>query len=188
MNERGFRPHLGKYILNWARGTSSGWWNKSDGTAPQTQDLKGEPWWSEVEHASCRSLRFPTILNLCEWARKKLFLNPEYQSWARTRDLRLSRQAALTTTPGLHSLRKSDRAIITWCYSCSQPMTLIWTDIPHHSFSRSHLPQWRIQRGGGVGGRAGILKKLNYLNIDQNWQNISICHSKCYIFTLSHLK
>ena len=58
-----------------------------------------------AEHATSRSRRLPTILNLYEWPGKKHFvsLQLEGQSGARTRDLRLSKQtlfeAALTTAP-----------------------------------------------------------------------------------------
>ena len=53
----------------------------------------------EVKHATSRSRRFPTIFNLYELAGKKQFvsLKLECQSGFRTRDLRLSKQAALTT-------------------------------------------------------------------------------------------
>ena len=61
-NESGFRPPLGTYRLNWARGTSWGWWDDWDDTVLQTQDLKFEPWRSEAEHFTSRSRRLPTIL------------------------------------------------------------------------------------------------------------------------------
>ena len=87
--------------LNWARRTSGGWWDEWDGTALQTQDSKYEPWRSDAEHATSRSRRFPTILNLYEWVGKKHFvsLKLEDKSGFRTRDLRLYKQAALTTAP-----------------------------------------------------------------------------------------
>ena len=46
----------------------------------------------------------PTILNFYEWAGKKHFvsLKLEGQSGVRARDLRLPKQAALTTSPRLH--------------------------------------------------------------------------------------
>ena len=52
-------------------------------TALQTPDSKFEHWRSEVEHATSRSRRLHTILNLYEWARKKHFvsLKHEGQSW-----------------------------------------------------------------------------------------------------------
>ena len=52
-----------------------------------------------TEHATSRSRRLLTILNLYEWAGKKhiVSLKLKCQSGARTRDLQLSKQAALTT-------------------------------------------------------------------------------------------
>ena len=61
-DESGFRPPLCTYRLNWARRTSWGWWDDWDDTVLQTQDSKFEPWWSEVEHATSRSHKLPTIL------------------------------------------------------------------------------------------------------------------------------
>ena len=59
-NESGFRPPLCTYRLNWARRTSWGWWD----------DSKFEPWRSEVEHATSRSRRLPTILTFTSgWGR-----------------------------------------------------------------------------------------------------------------------
>ena len=51
-------------------------------TTLQAQDSEVELWWSEAEHATSRSRRLPTILNLCEWAGKKLLfsLKLEWQS------------------------------------------------------------------------------------------------------------
>ena len=61
-----------------------------------------EPWRSEAKHATSSSRRFPTILNLYEWAGKNHFvsLKLECQSGVWNRDLRLSKQAASTTAPG----------------------------------------------------------------------------------------
>ena len=69
---------------------------------PPDTGFEFEPSRSEAEHATSRSRRLPIILNLYEWAGKKQFvsLKLEYQSWVRTRDLRLPKQAALTTAPG----------------------------------------------------------------------------------------
>ena len=61
-NESGFRPSLCTYRLNWTRRTSWGWWEDWDDTVLQTQDSKFEPWRSEVEHATSRSRRRPSIL------------------------------------------------------------------------------------------------------------------------------
>ena len=69
-NESGFRPPLCTYRLNWARRTSWGWWDDWDDTVLQTQDSKFEPWRSEVEHATSRSRRLPTILTFTRgWGR-----------------------------------------------------------------------------------------------------------------------
>ena len=69
-NESGFRPPLCTYRLNCARRTSWGWWDEWDDTVLQTQDSKFEPWRSEVEHATSRSRRLPTILSFSRgWGR-----------------------------------------------------------------------------------------------------------------------
>ena len=69
-NESGFRPPLCTYRLNWARRTSWGWWDDWDETVLQTQDSKFEPWRSEVEQATSRSRRLPTILTFTRgWGR-----------------------------------------------------------------------------------------------------------------------
>ena len=73
-NEWGCGSPLCTYRLDWARRTSWGWWDEWDDTALQPQDSKFETWRSETEHATSRSQRLPTILNLYEWAEKK-------QSW-----------------------------------------------------------------------------------------------------------
>ena len=87
----GFRTLLCACRLNWARRTSSGWWDEWDDTALQTQDFKFEPWRSEAEHATSRSRRLPTIMKLYEWAGKKHFvsLKLECQSGGRARNPRL---------------------------------------------------------------------------------------------------
>ena len=70
LNEWGFRPPLCTCTLNWASRTPWGWWDEC--TARQTQNSKFEPWRSEVEHATSWSRRLHTILNIYEWAGKKL--------------------------------------------------------------------------------------------------------------------
>ena len=62
----------------------------------------------DAEHATSRSRRFPTILNLYECARKKHFVSSklEGQNWVRTCDPRFSKQTALTTAPGPRICRK----------------------------------------------------------------------------------
>ena len=81
---------------------TSRWWDEWVDTALQTHNSKFKPRRSETEHATSRSRRLPTILNLHERARKKhfLLLNLECQSGVRTCDFRLSKQAALTPAPG----------------------------------------------------------------------------------------
>ena len=74
-NESGFRPPLCTYRLNWARRTSWGWWNEWDDTVLQTQDSKFEPWWSEAEHATYRSWRFPTILTFTRGWGRNIFVS-----------------------------------------------------------------------------------------------------------------
>ena len=100
-NESGFGLLLCTFRLNWARRTSWGWWDEWDDTALQTQDSKSRPCQSEAEHDTFRWWRFPIILILYEWAEKKHFvsLKLDCQSRVWTRDLRLSKQAALTTAP-----------------------------------------------------------------------------------------
>ena len=51
--------------------TSWGWW---DDTALQTQDLKFKPWRSEIEHATSRSRRLPTILSFTSGWGRNIFL------------------------------------------------------------------------------------------------------------------
>ena len=55
----------------------------------------------KAKHATCRSRRLPTILNLHEWAERTHFVSLKLggQSGVRARDLRLSRQVVLTTAP-----------------------------------------------------------------------------------------
>ena len=99
------RLPLYTYRLSWA-GEPSGWWDEWENTSLQTQDSNFAPWRSEAEHATSRSRRLPTILNLHEWAGKKHFvsLKLEGQSMVWTRDLRLPKQAlstACTRAPAL---------------------------------------------------------------------------------------
>ena len=92
------------------------WGDGCDDSALQTQDTKFEPWRSKAEQSTSRSHRFPAIVNHYEWAGKKHFvsLKLEGQSGVRARDLRLSKQAALTTAllaPALQFHRTSSHAI-----------------------------------------------------------------------------
>ena len=96
-NESGFRPPLCTYRLNWARGTSWGWWDDWDDTVLQTQDSKFEPWRSEAEHATSRSQRLPTILTFTRgWGRNNFvsFKPPRPGTELRT----LAWKAAVLTT------------------------------------------------------------------------------------------
>ena len=72
-------PNLGwtcsTYRLNWARRTSWGWWDDWDDTVLQTQDSKFEPWRSEAEHATSRSLRLPTILTFIRGWGRNIFVS-----------------------------------------------------------------------------------------------------------------
>ena len=99
-NESGFRPPLCTYKLNWARRTSWGWWDDWDDTVLQTRDSKFEPWWSEAEHATSRSRRFPTILTFTRGWGRNIFVSfkpprpgtePRTLAW---------KAAVLTTTLG----------------------------------------------------------------------------------------
>ena len=98
--------------------------NEWDDTALQTQDSQLEPWRCEAEHATSRSWRLRTILNLHEWAGKKHFVSLKLlgQSGARARDPRLSKQAALTTV--LYSMRVK-------CCKYAAPLLLISRYWPH---------------------------------------------------------
>ena len=96
-NESDFRPPLCTYRLNWARRTSWGWWDDWDDTVLQTQDSKFEPWRSEVEYATSRSRRLPTILTFTRgWGRNNFvsFKPPRPGTEPRT----LAWKAAVLTT------------------------------------------------------------------------------------------
>ena len=88
-NEWGFRRALCTYRLNRAAGrTPWGGWDEWDDTALQTQYSKFAPWQSEVEYATSRLRRLPTVLNLYEWAKKKHFVSLKFEDHGcvRTRD------------------------------------------------------------------------------------------------------
>ena len=95
------------YRLKWYKRTSWGWRDEWDDFALQTQNSKFEPWWSEAERATFLSQRLPTIIHSYGWTAKKHFVSLKLvsSSGVQTRDLRLSKQAALTTAP-LHSPKK----------------------------------------------------------------------------------
>ena len=82
------------------RENSWGWWDEWDDTALQTQDSKFESLRSEAEHATSRSRRLPTILNLNEWAGKNIFFFETWMpEWGSNPQSRITKQAALTTAP-----------------------------------------------------------------------------------------
>ena len=62
------------YRLNWARRNSRRWWDEWDHTTLQTQNSKFLSRRSEVKHATSRSRRLPTILNLYKWPGEKHLL------------------------------------------------------------------------------------------------------------------
>ena len=108
MNEWVWGHRCAHIRLNWSRITSRGWWDKWDDTVLQTHDSKFEPCRYEAGHATSRSRWLPTLLNLYEWPGKKKFVSLKLKgrSGARTRYLRLSKQAAVTTTPGSRHLNE----------------------------------------------------------------------------------
>ena len=69
--------------------------NVIDDTALQTHDSK-----FETENATSRSRRLPIILFFLRVSGKKHLVSLKDKSGVRTRDLRLSKQAALITAPG----------------------------------------------------------------------------------------
>ena len=84
-----------------------------------------------------RSRMPPTILNLYEWAGKKDFVSLKFEcrSGGRTRDLRLSKQAVLTTAP-LHVVIIISKQSVTnlspnlrrfFCRQLLQLITIWWT-------------------------------------------------------------
>ena len=88
------------YRLNWARGTSWGWWDEWDDIVLQTQDSRFKPWWSEAEHATSRSRWLPAILSFRRGWGKNIFVSfkpprpgtePRALAW---------KAAVLTTTLG----------------------------------------------------------------------------------------
>ena len=125
-NESGFRPPLCTYRLNWARGTSWGWWDDWDDTVLQTQDSKFEPWRSEAEHATSRSQRLPTILTFTRGWGRNIFVSfkpprpgtePRTLAW---------KAAVLTTTLGPPPCQQRKAAIrkhgtFTQCYFNAGP-------------------------------------------------------------------
>ena len=72
-NESGFRPPFCTYRLNWAMGTSWGWWDEWDDTVLHTQDLKFESWrWGRACYLSI--MEAPHNTEFYTWMEKKHFL------------------------------------------------------------------------------------------------------------------
>ena len=97
-------------------------WDEWDNTALQTQDSKFDSGRFEVELATFRLRRLPTIFNLCEWAGKKLFFfetwMPERGSKPRSPTFQAGSFNHCTgPTPVLrqmdHSVRKTDNVLCT---------------------------------------------------------------------------
>ena len=80
-NKSGFRLLLCTYRLNWARTTSWGWWDEWDDTVLQTQNSKFKPWRYEVEYATSRSRRLPTILSFRNGWKRSIFVSFKTLAW-----------------------------------------------------------------------------------------------------------
>ena len=97
-NEWGFRTPLCTYRFNWASRTSWGWWDKWNDTVLQTQDSKHgalRPSTLLLSHGGS-----PQYWIFTSEQRRNILFLWNLKSGVRTRDLRLSKQAALTTAPG----------------------------------------------------------------------------------------
>ena len=102
--------------LNWAW-RAWGWCDELDDCPPDTLfEMRALGVWGRARYLSV------TVLNIYEWAEKKHFvsLKLEGQSRVRTRDLRHSKQATLTTAPGpppfqhIYSKKTSTLSISCW--------------------------------------------------------------------------
>ena len=114
-NESGFRPPLCTYRLKWAWRIYWGWWDEWYDTALQTHDSKFEPWRSEVEYATSRSRRLPTILSFTSGWGRNIFVSfkpprpvnePLTLAW---------KTAVLATTlgpPPMHTLRPMHKPLL----------------------------------------------------------------------------
>ena len=102
-NESGFRSPLCTYRLNLASKTSWGWWDEWDDTVLQTQDSNFEQCRSEVQYATSRSRRLPTILNheMCKYTDHNMLIlmtrGGRFQSQGRRRRWTISPPAATWT-------------------------------------------------------------------------------------------
>ena len=117
--------------INWARRTSWGWWDDWDDTVLQTQDSKFEPWRSEVEHATSRSRRLPTILTFTRGWGRNIFVSfkpprpgtePRTLAW---------KAAVLTTTleppPYRYRYRYSRHKTLNECWLTLDQRRRRWT-------------------------------------------------------------
>ena len=104
---------------DWARRTSWEWWDDWDDTVLQTQDSKFEPWRSEIEHATSRSRRLPTILIFTRgWGRNIfcLFQTAETRNRIPNSGVKGSGANHYSRAP---ALRLSKHKTLTWCFFCS---------------------------------------------------------------------
>ena len=136
-NESGVRPPLCTYRLNWAMRNFWGWWDEWDATVLQTQDSKFEPWRSEVEHATFRSRRLPTILSFTRGWGRNIFVSfkpprpgtePRTLAW---------KAAVLTTILGPLPTRLVARILI------ERAACLLWK--PYHNLNMNHS-DWFLNR------------------------------------------
>ena len=158
--------------LNWARRTSWRWWDEWDDTALQTQNSEFEPWRSEAEHAASRSWRLPTTSNIHEWAGKKHVVSSKLkcQNGIRARDLRLSKQAASTTTP-----RPLPHSVIAGCIS---HYIVDWERIQLKSLQDA-LPRQRGEVGVNAESGVCLMVSMREVSETQQTQNTFITFIQC---------
>ena len=183
-NERGLRPHLCTYrlnMLNRARRTSWGWWDEWYDFPPDIHcNSKFESWRSEAEHTTSRSRRLSTILILYEWAGKKHFvsLKLEGQSGVRTHDLRLSKQAILTTAPDQRGRGSTLRESLQWCFwlrRCSQCDVILSAAVNVFVGSNPLRHMWRNVNDIQCQQHCNVkAKSSNYLLF--KWAVTVVCH------------
>ena len=122
-NESGFRPPLCTYRLNWARRTAWGWWDDWDDTVLRRQDSKFEPWRSEVEHATSRWWRVPTILTFTRgWGRNIFVSFKPPRPGTKLRTLAW-KAAVLTTTLGPPPWGHCTERVLMSQSICGRPST-----------------------------------------------------------------
>ena len=149
-NESSFRPPLCTHRLNWARRTSWGWWDEWDDTVLQTQDSKFEPWRPDVEHATSRSRRLPTILTFTRGWGRNIFVSfkpprpgtePRTLAW---------KAAVLTTTLGPPPNSAYGQRILLTRLNCSftsQEMYFLIIYLVHITMNVRIMWQWFYDRG-----------------------------------------